>query len=492
MVRILKDTYATPDLLANFLDGEGHTGTLNDRMKAYLVAQGYTGSLSDGIANFVPSAGPSLSDFEVDGNAPEVIADFSQGFYAKTGVEQTGFSDVFSFARTGTATYFDSSGVLQEAATGVARENHHTFNGTSWVNKGLLLESEARTNMLERSEDFTAVYWTKLNSVVALDETGPDDTANSATTLTDNSATGTGLVGVRRDIVISTSTVYTFSCFAKADQLNFLALRLTKWTTPVDDTTAYFDLQNGTIASTDAGFDLGSTITAHGNGWYRCSVTFTTDGTDNQGRLWIHAASADESTSEDLDGTSSIQIFGAQFEEGYHASSYIPTDGATATRNAETLTISSADTSPSTTAISVHFKGEMDYGDENAGSQYIFWRWYNTAVNFIQTDMDTNSTFTGEINAVSMYSAVFDAVDHPTQYTAGREVPVNFASRHTSSSLNVAVDGVADTENSTPIALPNLDAVDLELGYQYNGTISLFRVWEDVSLNDTNLQTAST
>lgn len=60
----------------------------------------------------------------------------------------TAFGDIFTFSRSGSATYIDSSGVIQTAATGVARRNHHEWNGSSWVNKGLLLETDSATNLL--------------------------------------------------------------------------------------------------------------------------------------------------------------------------------------------------------------------------------------------------------------------------------------------------------------------------------------------------------
>ena len=58
-------------------------------------------------------------------------------------------------------------------------------------------------------------------------------------------------------------------------------------------------------------------------------------------------------------------------------------------------------------------------------------------------------------------------------------VPYNIASRHGSTFLNGAVDGVALTANTTPTALPDLSATDFNLGYDYMGTISMLRVWAD-------------
>ena len=43
--------------------------------------------------------------------------------------------------------------------------------------------------------------------------------------------------------------------------------------------------------------------------------------------------------------------------------------------------------------------------------------------------------------------------------------------------VNGAVDGVALTANTTPTALPDLSATDLQLGYDYMGTVKTLRMW---------------
>jgi hypothetical protein len=58
-------------------------------------------------------------------------------------------------------------------------------------------------------------------------------------------------------------------------------------------------------------------------------------------------------------------------------------------------------------------------------------------------------------------------------------VPFNIASRHGSTFVNAAADGVSATVNTTPVGLPDLSATDFNLGYDYMGTISMLRVWAD-------------
>lgn len=61
------------------------------------------------------------------------------------------FDDLFTFTRTGTATYVDSAGLIQTAATGVPRLGNHVWSGSAWVNEGILLEVKAATNLLLNS-----------------------------------------------------------------------------------------------------------------------------------------------------------------------------------------------------------------------------------------------------------------------------------------------------------------------------------------------------
>jgi hypothetical protein len=201
--------------------------------------------------------------------------------------------------------------------------------------KGLLIE-EARTNFLTYSEDFANASWARGRTTVSLNETGPDGVSNSAVTFSDDNSTGTNSVYLSNSVTVSAATTYTSSIFAKADQLSLIHLRAVNFTTPSDGG-AWFDLSAGTIGTTNTG--IAANIEAIGGGWYRCSITFTTDAADTSGDFRVYPAETDGSLNVALDGTSSILIYGAQFERGSFPTSYIPTSGATATRAADIASI---------------------------------------------------------------------------------------------------------------------------------------------------------
>jgi len=268
------------------------------------------------------------------------------GAYAFTGVS----GDVINL-RNASSFRSDLGGMVNNPFTGdsyvpttdsaryLPRVGHHIWNGSAWVDEGYLHESDPRTNLVTYSNDFSTGY-NLLRVVVSKDAVGPDGQANSATTLTDNASGGTGGVGLSKiGISVTTSTAYTLSVYGKADQLSFLRLGSNNFTTPVSGE-VWFDLANGNVGTQNSGH-VGS-IEDVGNGWYRCALTFTTDATDTSGNIFIGFSETDGAITAPLDGTSSILIYGAQFEAGSTPSSYIPTSGSTVTRAADTLTIPSA------------------------------------------------------------------------------------------------------------------------------------------------------
>ena len=205
---------------------------------------------------------------------------------------------------------------------------------------GLLIE-EARTNELEYSEEFDDAYWgTNSNAGTLLkNATGPDG-QTSAYTLVDNAGTGSGPVYiVKTPFAVSASTEYTLSIFAKADQINFLAIGTHFFTTPANGNT-WFDLSSGTLGTVHSPHT--ASIEDFGNGWHRCSITFTTDASDTSGVFRFYSCESDNATNVDLDGTSSILVFGAQLEEAAFPTSYIPTSGSTVTRSADVASVATS------------------------------------------------------------------------------------------------------------------------------------------------------
>ena len=200
--------------------------------------------------------------------------------------------------------------------------------------KGLLVEPAA-TNVCLQSEDITTT-WGIINATRTANATTAPDGTTTADKLNDDSSTGTGAVAVRQDITVSAATKYTASVFLKADQLAFARLTTENYD-GVTDGGQYFGLSGDGSLGTATGLD-DSTITKYPDGWYRCTITWTQGAADTSFQLRIYVANSISSLNVDLDGTSSIFVWGAQVEASPIATSYIPTTTASVTRLKDDIT----------------------------------------------------------------------------------------------------------------------------------------------------------
>jgi len=238
-------------------------------------------------------------------------------------LKPTDGSGDFDFTRASTATRVNESGLIESVASGVPRLNYPLIDGVVNGCPSLLLEP-ARTNLITYSEAFDNAYWTKSDSSVVSGFVSPDGTTNAFKLI--ESAT-TGGHNIYKSISV-TNGVYTFSVVAKNGERDWIFL--TDANTGIGK---YFNVNTG-VKGADVGAVTSSNIEALADGWYRCS--FTSTATASTFFPVVYLADADSSFSYTGDGTSGVYIFGAQLEQGSFPTSYIPTNGSTATRSAET------------------------------------------------------------------------------------------------------------------------------------------------------------
>ncbi len=168
------------------------------------------------------------------------------------------------------------------------------------------LIEKGRENLLLQSNAFDTT-WVSSNTTETGGQSGYDGTSD-AWLITKSSA----FANVAQSV--SASGVNTYSVYAKANTLNWLRI-------VGGSTSAYFDLSNGVVGSTDAGNI--AKMTSIGSGWYRCEVAMNASTTI----MRIYPAQADN----DVTGTSgSIYIQDAQLEAGLVATDYISTGASTA------------------------------------------------------------------------------------------------------------------------------------------------------------------
>ena len=152
------------------------------------------------------------------------------------------------------------------------------------------------TNHLAYTEEFDNAWWGKArtNITATNTEVAPDGTTSAETIQQDLANTASGAV-FRNSLSGLTAGVNTFSVFAKyktGSNITHIYLQDFSMTGGGVLNKTYFNIQNGTVGTTDPQHT--ATITNVGNGWYRCSTTFTTLGTG--GNVAIYRCDADNGT----------------------------------------------------------------------------------------------------------------------------------------------------------------------------------------------------
>jgi len=258
---------------------------------------------------------------------------------------------------------FDARAFTPGVSTAVGPDGAtYTVNGnvsikqnipSKWVADGPYgyLAEEARTNLaLYSTPGDLGTTWTQVNAASVVNYAVAPDGSKTAVRLLDDSATGTGSVALNQAITVSSGAT-TFSYHVHSDQLSMVRLTTSGYDAGGNGTT-YFDIDGGTVGT------VSSNHTVHPpeslpDGWLRIAVTFSTT-TDLAGNVIIAAAQADNNTACDLDGTSSILVWGAQIEAGSFPTTYQPTAASSVARNADVLTYSAtgnADSFPMTVSL---------------------------------------------------------------------------------------------------------------------------------------------
>ena len=231
----------------------------------------------------------------------------------------------FDFTRSGGATRINSQGLIETVDDGVSRLNYPMIDGKVVGCPHHILEPQ-RTNLIQYSEDFSNAYWTKDGSSVVSGFVSPKGDLN-AFKLVEGTNNGTHII---KPTAVS-SNIYTLSVFAK---YNGRILQLASTSTVGHY--ANFDLLNGVIGNF-GGTTTNVTITEISNGWYRCSMTTTS----NMNTAIINTVQSVTSAYQETyqgNGSSGVYIYGAQLEAGSFPTSYIPNYGTAlgVTRQAET------------------------------------------------------------------------------------------------------------------------------------------------------------
>ena len=371
------------------------------------------------------------------------------------------------------------------SAVYLSRRGHHIYNGSAWVNEGILHESEARTNLLDNSGDLAGSGWSNNSMTVGAVTTGSPfgtyQTVSPSSTIAGASSRyqiGHPLTG---------GTTYVGWALVKYSAGNGWFV-IDMYDSGKNSERCWFDLQNGVVGSKEA-LIIDHGMINYGDGWWLCWASSAS--TNVSGGLSVEVPTGDGALASNSGDV--VLIAGTQLEAGSTPSSYIPTTSAAATRAAETLTVAAADMPYDSTNMSIQMDGKMTYADDGQSNEVMQYRWRRTSSNYISTTTKTSGGRIGQavFSQRESVSGLDSVVSSDNYYSPDINVPFNIASRHGSTFINGAVDGTALTANTTPTALPYLQATDFQLGYDFMGTIGGLRVWAD-DLGDTGIAEAST
>lgn len=182
--------------------------------------------------------------------------------------------------------------------------------------------AKAEENLILQSQTFDNVIWEKNASSVTTNSTTAPDGTTTAETIIENSASDVHVAFQYSFIALA--TVYTLSVFLKADTRNFGMVRVGGGSFPGNIGPAIkVDLTNGTV-TTIAGTIISSSATSVGNGWYRCTMTFTSgSATGHTPQFGPHDNGS--STTYTGNGTGSVFVWGAQLEQRSAVTAYTVT-----------------------------------------------------------------------------------------------------------------------------------------------------------------------
>ncbi len=123
---------------------------------------------------------------------------------------------------------------------------------------------------------------------------------------------------------LAASTEYTFSVYGKQNGYTGLSLTVGQGSNVPSLSSAYFDLNSGTVASTGSG--VSATIQDAGNGWFRCAITLTTAGSIAVDAILIGVGSDSSTFSFVGNTTDGILIWGPQLEISSSVTGFLPNE----------------------------------------------------------------------------------------------------------------------------------------------------------------------
>jgi hypothetical protein len=279
-------------------------------------------------------SGTLLTEAETDENNRELLAqklfDKASIVYTAGGVKASTNYSVkgtdFGVTRAGVKNVVNRAGVLTEIPA-----NTPATEFSNGVLKGTLIEP-ARTNLLQRSEEFDNAVWVKESlSVTPNNAVAPDGTTTAD--LITRSGTGASinqvLIGTAPN-VMRTATIYTKVATGLGTDGIILRISDNSSLSNFVQMNIDFVTNIGETSTGGNGTSVTGSIEDAGNGWYRVKVSGIANTSGSNSRVSVFTRTATTNNG--------ANIWGAQLETGSVATSYIRTTNTTITQPADVIT----------------------------------------------------------------------------------------------------------------------------------------------------------
>lgn len=241
-----------------------------------------------------------------------------------------------SFSRTtgasNPASYVASNGLIVSATNNQPRFD---FDPVTLACRGLLIE-ESKSNILTFSEVFNT-NWTAARVSIGSDAAIAPSGTQSADKIIEDSTTNSHLI--YQVVTYSSGVAYTASVYLKKAERNYAWIMFPNGNGFAANYGISIDLTTGAVSTSGATAPTSYTVENSGNGWWRVSITATTNATSGRSAYIGTGTSHTVIQSYLGDGSSGVYVWGAQLEAGASATSYIRTVGTSLTRNADIATI---------------------------------------------------------------------------------------------------------------------------------------------------------
>jgi hypothetical protein len=246
------------------------------------------------------------------------------------------------YSRASTGTYVGSDGFIKTALVGEPRFDYDPLTGEL---KGLLIET-AKTNFLGTIPNYNR--FGMLNLGATLETPAPDGTNTARLYVADGSRDSPYIQPAISKSSFAPYTSLTVSSYVKV-RSGFTGTNLRFSSDPGFDNN-FVRVTFNPLSVSNATVTSGSLIARAeyvGNGWFRCSASYSGASVSSSGSLQLDVQIFGNSTST----TNGFYLWGEQIEYGFLPSSYIPTSGSTVTRAADTLSTITLPSSNSSTIL---------------------------------------------------------------------------------------------------------------------------------------------